>query len=65
MNNITTFQYWGYLLKDGTSHTRRYFSEEDIIEAKESPFVREVVGPFDADNIADASEYIIKYFKHD
>lgn len=63
MNNITTLQYWGYLHVDGTTHTKRYFSEQDIEEAKTSPFVKEYIGPFDADHIGDAAEYIVNYFK--
>jgi hypothetical protein len=54
-NNETWW--WGYLHKDGKIFSKRYFSQDDIDEASESPFVKDYFGPFkcygkeDADNI--------------
>ena len=41
-------QWWGYIHKNGSTHLKRFFSDLDIQEAKESPFVREVFGPWEA-----------------
>jgi hypothetical protein len=38
--------WWGYLHREGTVHTKRYFSREDIIEAQDSPFVDATFGPW-------------------
>lgn len=39
--------WWGYQHQSGTLHTKRFFSELDISEAEESPFVKCVFGPWD------------------
>lgn len=51
---MTMLKWWGYRHIHGTVQAKRYFSELDIQEAKESPFVKQVVGPFDADGREDA-----------
>lgn len=40
--------WWGYLHTSGTLQAKRYFDELDIREAHESPFCKQVVGPFEA-----------------
>jgi len=48
--------WWGYLHNSGTYHTKRYFSQEDIDEAKESPFVKAVYGPWEVFNKEEAEK---------
>ena len=50
--------WYGYQHTNGSLHTKRYFTHENIIEAKESDFVAHVVGPFEADNKEAAQEVI-------
>ena len=38
--------WWGYKHVSGTYQAKRYFSQLDTDEAKESPFCKAVVGPF-------------------
>jgi len=40
--------WWGYKHTNGSLQAKRWLSEEDIPEAKESPFVERVTGPFRA-----------------
>ena len=49
-------QWWGYVHQNGSLQLKRYFSPLDIQEAKESPFVLEVFGPWEADNREKATE---------
>lgn len=49
-----SLMWWGYIHTNETIQIKRYFSHEDIIEAKESPFVKEYYGPFEADSRRDA-----------
>jgi hypothetical protein len=42
--------WWGYLHTSGTLQAKPYREPLDIQEAKESPFCKKVVGPFDALN---------------
>ncbi len=47
--------WWGYKHKSGTYQVKRYFSQQDIDEAIESPFCEKVsLGPFMAKNREDA-----------
>ena len=39
--------WWGYEHTNGSLHTKRYFDERDIDEARQSPFVREAYGPWE------------------
>lgn len=40
--------WWGYRHTQKTLQAKRYFSAQDIEEARESPFVAKVYGPFKA-----------------
>ena len=48
------FQWWGYLHINGSIQVKRYFDAESLVDANESPFVRKVFGPFDAESRNDA-----------
>jgi hypothetical protein len=50
-------KWWGYLHTNGGLHVKRYFDEEDISEAHESPFVWIVAGPWEC---ADHDEALVK-----
>jgi hypothetical protein len=45
---MTPRQWWGYVHTVGTIQVKPYYSSQDLEEARESPFVQLVVGPFDA-----------------
>lgn len=49
-------KFWAYIHKDGTVFTKRYFDENDIIEAQDSDFVRCVLMPIEAESIAEAAK---------
>ena len=57
-NNEELLAWWGYLHTLGTLQVKRYFGPQDIQEAYESPFVKEVILPFKAKNRDDAIFYI-------
>lgn len=57
-------EWWGYEHRIGTIHVKRYFNEDDIEEARESPFVRRVVPMFLAKTRNEALRYVIKYTGH-
>lgn len=40
--------WWGYKHINGSFQAKRYLDPLDIYEAQESPFVRNVVGPFES-----------------
>lgn len=42
-------QWWGYLHVNGTIQVKRYFSQEDLIEAIQSDFVQNTTSVFYAD----------------
>lgn len=46
--------WWGYTHENGNVIVKRYFSERDLAEAKESPFANTIYGPFVADNTLEA-----------
>ena len=49
--NIRELQWWGYRHTNGTFHVKRYLDDPgDLQEARESPFVDELTGPFLAAN---------------
>lgn len=56
--------WWGYLHTSGTIHLKRYFSEEDISEARSSPFVQEVKQPFEASNRDEAYNILKNHFNN-
>ncbi len=39
-------KWWGYIHNSGSVHLKRYFSGFDLQEARESPFVKSVHGPW-------------------
>ena len=47
-------KWWGYLHQQGTLQVKRYFSQRDIDEAKESPFVASVFGPWEVNSREEA-----------
>jgi len=40
-------KWWGYLHQNGSLHVKRYFDEEAISEAHESPFCWIIAGPWE------------------
>lgn len=46
--------WWGYLHKEGTLQVKRFFAKRDLEEARESPFVAEVHGPWAVDSREEA-----------
>lgn len=55
MNKIL---WWGYVHTSGSLQVKRYFSPEDITEAEESPFCRQIILPFEANSREEALEFI-------
>lgn len=53
-------EWWGYLHEDGTVKIKRYFSQAEIINALESPFVKYVSGVVYANNKKEATKLISK-----
>ena len=51
---MSELQWWGYTHINGSPQLKRYFSEQDIIEAKLSEMVMDTRGPVDAENREDA-----------
>lgn len=43
-------KWWGYLHTNGGVQVKRYFDNGDLVEAKKSPFVEKVCGPFMAND---------------
>ena len=43
---MSEIKWWGYRHINGTIHAKRFFSQEDLSEAVESPFVADIVAPF-------------------
>jgi hypothetical protein len=53
MAQSQSIRWYGYQHVNGTLHVKRYvghFGSGDMIECKASPFVRDVWGPFEAQN---------------
>ena len=55
-------RFWGYRLKNGEIKVRKYFAYGDISEAKDSPFVGEVVEPFNATGWPEATKQVYGHF---
>lgn len=55
--------WWGYKLKNGEIKSRRYFGQDDITEAEQSPFVEDVYGEFECDTKEDADRILKKAFE--
>jgi hypothetical protein len=54
-------KWWGYIHTNGSVQAKRYFDPLDIQEARESPFVAQVVLPFDAESREDALDYVAEH----
>lgn len=52
--------WWAYRHVNGTFHWKRYFGPEDTEEARESPFVAEIYGPWPVDSRKEASDMLGK-----
>lgn len=48
--------WWAYLHVSGRIHVKRYIQEEDIEEARKSPFVKLVTDLFEARNKTEATK---------
>lgn len=59
----TKLMWWGYKHVSGTYQAKRYFDKRDTDEACESPFVGQVVGPFEAKNRDEAIKIVIEKTK--
>lgn len=46
--------WWGYVHENGTYQVKRFFDREDLDDAQSSPFVDQVIQPFEALNREDA-----------
>jgi len=46
--------WWGYVHVNGSLQVKRFFSEDDLDDARSSPFVDEVIRPFEAESREDA-----------
>lgn len=57
-----TFTWWGYIHENGSIQVKRYFDQEDIDDALESPFVAKVIRPFEAESRDDAIRHIQNLF---
>jgi len=55
-------KYWGYIHVDGSLIVKRFFSNLDITEALESPFVKQVFSEVEADDIQAARKILIKKY---
>lgn len=47
-------KWWGYLHENNTLQVKRFFDQEDLIEARQSPFVKAVFGPLECKDREDA-----------
>jgi hypothetical protein len=61
MTTNNSIQWWGYIHVDGSIHVKRYFSREDLVEARESDFVQQVFGPWEVDSREKALEKMKQY----
>ena len=50
--------WWGYKHINGSIQVKRFFGKLDLVEADESPFVRKVFQPFEAEGREDAIKII-------
>ena len=46
--------WWGYLHKSGSVHAKRFFSDDDISDARLSSFCVKTTGPFYASSMEEA-----------
>jgi hypothetical protein len=47
-------QWWGYIHENGSLQVKRYWDRADLQEARESPFVSRVYGPWPASSREEA-----------
>ena len=47
-------KWWGYLHVEGTLQVKPYFDPLDLTEARESPFVKSVHGPWEVEGREEA-----------
>lgn len=52
-------KWWGYQHVNGFYQVKRYWNQDDLNEAMESPFISRVSGPFDASDRDDAMSKLI------
>ena len=57
--------WWGYLHTSGTIQIKRFFDQQDLDEADQSPFVQGYYGPFEADGREEAYIILRDYFKRE
>ena len=57
--------WWGYRHIDGSLHAKRYFSEQDLDEARESPFVKRYSPAFPAQNREEALKILEDHLEED
>lgn len=62
MSTLNKNLWWGYLHTSGTKQVKRFFSDLDITEAKESSFAVAVFGPIEASS---REEALLKLFPHE
>lgn len=53
-----TLKWWAYIHTNGSIQLKRYFGPLDLSEARESPFVRDIIQPFDAADREAAFAYV-------
>lgn len=56
--------WWAYLHTSGSIHVKRYYTHKDLEDARESPFVRNFMGPFEAASRLDAVKVAQQAFDH-
>lgn len=57
--------WWAYLHTNGSIQVKRYFDKQDIDDAWESPFVKDVFATFQASDRKEAIEMAAEYFTID
>lgn len=55
---MSELYWWGYTHQNGTFHVKRYWNEIDLMEAHESPFVNQVMGPIKAETKSEAAKLL-------
>ena len=54
-------KWWAYIHSNGTLQIKRYFDEQDIDEAHESPFVKKILPIVDVESREEAENTFIAY----
>jgi len=50
--------WWGYVHANDSIHVKRYFNQDDLNDARWSPFVKHVFEEFETSSREEAIEYI-------